>query len=209
MRVTSLELEPRTGGVRVELDEQPFGTVSASDVTALGLAVERRLDQQESAALARRAEVFSARQVALSALSGRALPASEVLKRLIRKGHPRPASEEAVRSLREGGLIDDAEFARHYARTRAVRQRLGLRRLLAELRRLGVDDRVAEAATRQALEAEGVDESAVLREAAGRKARALRGLDPETAKRRLRAYLLRRGFTGRELAQVVREALGR
>lgn len=209
MRVTSLELESRSGGVRVELDDAPFGTISISDVAALGLVVERRLSEQETAALAYRAEVFSARTVALTMLSGRALPSAEILRRLQRKGHPRPAAEEAVGALREAGMIDDAEFARHYARTRAVRQRFGTRRLLAELRRLGVDDKVAEAAVKQALEQDGVDESTVLREAAGKKARTLQGLDPETAKRRLRSYLLRRGFKGGELSQVVREALGR
>ncbi len=209
MRVTSLEPESRSGGVRVELDELPFGTVAISDVTALGLSVERRLSEQESAALAYRAEVFSARTVAMTMLSSRALPSAEILRRLQRKGHASPAAEEAVGALRESGLIDDAEFARHYARTRAVRQRFGTRRLLAELRRLGVQDKVAELAVREALEQDGVDESTVLKEAAEKKARTLTGLDPETAKRRLRSYLLRRGFKGGELSQVVREALGR
>ncbi|MFI5208408.1 MAG: regulatory protein RecX [Gemmatimonadales bacterium] len=209
MRVTSLETEPRSGGVRVELDDAPFGTVSIADVTALGLSLERRLSEHEKAALAYRAEVFSARTVALTMLSSRALPSAEILRRLHGKGHPRPAAEEAAGALREAGMIDDAEFARHYARTRAVRQRFGTRRLLAELRRLGVNDKVAEAAVKQALEQDGVDESAVLREAAGKKARTLQGLDPETAKRRLRSYLLRRGFKGGDLSQVVREALGR
>jgi regulatory protein len=145
----------------------------------------------------------------MTMLSSRALPAAEILRRLQRKGHARPAAEEAVAALRESGLIDDAEFARHYARTRAVRQRFGTRRLLAELRRLGVQDKVAELAVREALEQDGVDESTVLKEAVEKKARTLTGLDPEAAKRRLRSYLLRRGFKGGELSQVVREALGR
>jgi regulatory protein len=209
VRVTSLDVESRSGGVRVELDDAPFGTVSVADVTALGLQVERRLSEQETASLAYRAEVFSARTLALTMLSSRALPGAEILRRLQRKGHARPAAEEAVAALREGGFIDDAEFARHFARTRAVRQRFGTRRLLAELRRLGVNDGVAETAVKQALEQDGVDESQVLREAAEKKARTLRGLEPEAAKRRLRSYLLRRGFKGGELSQVVREALGR
>jgi len=209
VRVTSLEVESRSGGVRVELNDAPFGTISVADVAALGLSLERRLSEQETAALAYRAEVFSARTLTLTMLSTRALPGAEILRRLQRKGHARPAAEEAVGALRESGMIDDAEFARHFARTRAVRQRFGTRRLLAELRRLGVDDKVAEAAVRQALEQDGVDESQVLREAAEKKARTLHGLAPETAKRRLRSYLLRRGFKGEGLVQVVREALGR
>jgi regulatory protein len=207
--VTSLEPESRSGGVRVRLDDRPFGTVSAADALALGLAALRRLTELEAAELARRAEVFSARQIALGMLASRALPGSELLKRLMRKGHTRPASEEAVTALRAAGLVDDAEFARHYARTRGRRQRFGPRRLLADLRRLGVADGIAEAAVREALEQDGVDPVTALREAADKKARTLGGLEPQAAKRRLRSFLLRRGFGGAEVAQVVRDALGR
>ena len=209
MLVTSLEPEPRSGGVRVQLDGRPFGTVAVTDVASLGLALERRVTDEMAAQLARRAEVFSARLIALVILGFRPLPASEVLKRLVHKGHARPAAEEAVAALRESGLIDDAEFARHYARTRARRERFGPRRLLVDLRRLGVDDKVAQASVREALEADGVDPGEVLREAARKKARTLHGLAPEAAQRRLRSYLLRRGFGGAEVAQVVKDALGR
>ena len=209
MLVTSLELESRSGGVRVQLDGRPFGTVALADVTALGIAVDRTVGEPTAVQLAHCAEVFSARVVALSILTSRGLPAAEVRQRLVRKGHTKAAAEEAVDALRAAGLIDDAEFARHYARTRAQTRCFGPRRLLADLRRLGVADRVAEAAVREALEADGVDPRAVLREAAAKKVRGLGGLDPQTAKRRLRAYLLRRGFGGSEVAAVVKDALPR
>ena len=54
-----------------------------------------------------------------------------------------------------------------------------------------------------------MDPRAMLRAAAERKMRALSGLDPEVARRRLRAYLLRRGFSGGEVLAVVKEALPR
>ena len=209
MRVTALEHEPRSGGVRVQLDGRPFGTVSIADRDALGLEVDLDLTERAAQELARRAEIFSARLVALSMLSARGRSAADLVRRLTRKGHARPAAEEAVAALRQSGLLDDAEFARHYARAHARRQRVGPRRLLADLRRLGVADKVAEAAVTEALAADGVEPAAVLLEAATRKARSLAGLDPETAKRRLRAYLLRRGFGGSELSQVVKDALAR
>jgi hypothetical protein len=49
----------------------------------------------------------------------------------------------------------------------------------------------------------------VLREAAEKKAHTLRGLDPAVARRRLRAYLLRRGFSGGEIRSVTVWALER
>jgi regulatory protein len=209
MRITLLEADARSGGVRIQLDGRPFGTIGVADVAALSLGEGRDVGDEAAAELARRAEAFSARLVALRMLGSRALPGAELTRRLIRRGHAKPAVELAMSGLRSAGLVDDAEFARHYVRTRAQRQRFGPRRLLGDLRRLGVADRVAEAALADVLAADGLDPRAVLREAADKKAHALAGLDPAVARRRLRAYLLRRGFSGGEIAAVVKEALPR
>jgi len=209
MRITALEPEVRSGGVRVQLDERPFGTIGAADVLDLHLVVGGEIAEAVVTELVRRAEVFSARAVALRMLGTRALPSVELVRRLLRKGHVKAAAEAAVQELVAAGLLDDAAFARHYARTRAARQRFGPRRLLADLRRMGLSDRVADAAVRDALEADGVEPRAILREVAARKARSLGGLDPDTARRRLRAYLLRRGFAGADVAAVVKETVPR
>jgi regulatory protein len=157
-------------------------------------------------------------------LAARALSAAEVQRRLLRKGHSKASADLAVQGLLEVGLINDGDFARHYARTRARRQRFGPRRLVADLKRMGVKDQVAVAAGgfgvntlqrpdlaggRVAEHVPGVDAGDMLRDAAARKVRTLKGVDTETARRRLRAYLLRRGFSGREVIAVVKDALPR
>ncbi len=209
MRVTLLETESRSGGVRIQLDGRPFGTIGLADVTALGLTVDRDIDEKLAAELSRRAEAFSAQRVATRMLATRGLPTAELSRRLLRRGHSKPAVEIAVEFLKQRGFLDDETFARHYARTRAQRQHFGPRRLLGDLRRLGVSERIAQQAVSDALAADGVDPRAVLEEAARRKARSLQGLPPDTARRRLRAYLLRRGFSGSEVVAVVKEALPR
>jgi SOS response regulatory protein OraA/RecX len=50
-----------------------------------------------------------------------------------------------------------------------------------------------------------VDTKQILREAAAKKARTLSKLEPEVARRRLRAFLVRRGFGGAEVSIVLRE----
>lgn len=204
--IVSLESEPRSGGVRVRVDAQPFGTISLHDVAELGLSEGADIGKPTLNELGRRSDIFNARTVALRMLAIRALPSREMARRLARKGHAKPAAEAAVQSLVQAGLIDDAEFARHHARTRA-RRKLGPSRLVAELRRFGIGEREADAAVAEVIESEGVDTKGQLREAARRKAASLRGVDPEAAKRRLRAYLLRRGYSGSEVASVVKEAL--
>ena len=209
MRLSALEPDAKSGGVRVHVDGRPFGTIGAADVAALRLERDAALTEAAAAELAQRAEAFSARVVALRMLAARALSAVEVQRRLLRKGHSKAAVEQTVQGLVEVGLINDGEFARHYARTRARRQRFGPRRLVADLRRMGVKEQVALTAVSEALTEDGMDAGDMLRDAAARKVRSLKGVEVETARRRLRAYLLRRGFSGREVITVVKDALPR
>ena len=207
MRITALEADSRSGGVRIQVDGRPFGTVGAADVADCALAADREIDEKTAAELAKRAEVFSARAVALRMLATRPLPTAEMMRRLVRRGHTKPAAEQAVEALRDMGLVNDGEFAKHYVRTKAKRQKFGPRRLLGDLKRLGVNERVAQQAVSEVLESDGVNAGEVLREAAEKKARSLSGLDPAVARRRLRAYLLRRGFGGGEVLAVVRSLI--
>ena len=206
--VTGLDADAKqSGGVRVWLDGNSFATVAAEDVRPLGLAVGAALPAASVSEIERRAEVFSARRAALRILTFRALPSPEIRRRLVRKGFVRPAAEEAVGGLVAAGLIDDLEFARHYARTRARRFRYGPGRLTRDLQRLGIGEREATEAVQAALELEGVEPKDLLREAAAKKVRSLRGLDPATRRRKLKIYLLRRGFAVADVIEVVKAAV--
>lgn len=208
MIVTALEPDPRgTGGVRVQADGGPFATVAAQDIADLGLRVGRPLEPEAAAGLERRAELFAARAVALRMLAYRALPGREIERRLTRKGHDKAVATSVVEGLRHEGLVDDAEFARHFVRTRATGRRYGPSRLEADLRRLGVDEKTAVAAVRDTLAADEIDPRQLLREAATRKLRALAGLDRDVQHRRLRAYLRRRGFAPTDISVVIRAIL--
>ncbi len=80
---------------------------------------------------------------------------------------------------------------------------------MADLRRLGVEEREARQAVDEALAADGVDTGALVRDAAARKLRSLEGLAPPDRARRLRAWLLRRGFAAADVIAVVKEAVKR
>jgi regulatory protein len=206
--VTCLVSDPRqSSGVQVHLDGASFATIAAEDVRALGLVVGSPVTAGTLEQLERRAEAYSARQGALRILAYRALPSREIQRRLVRKGHLKVAVEEAVGALVLAGLINDEEFARHYARTRARRFRYGPSRLAKDLCRLGIGEREAQEAVRDALEQEGVDPVELLKEAAARKLTALSGLDLKTRRRRLKIYLLRRGFAASDVIEVVKASL--
>ncbi len=205
--ITSLEPEARSSGVRLQLDGEPFVTVAVDDVAELGLKLGAELPPQRVADLERRADIFAARAVATRMLAARPLPSGELVKRLVKKGHHRGAAEPAVAALVAAGLVNDNEFARHFARTRASRRRLGPGRLRLELQRMGIPGDEAESAVREALAADGVDVPQLLAEAAEKKLRSLEGKDPVKRRRSLRAYLLRRGFPSGDIAALLRSGI--
>lgn len=206
--VTAIQSDPRgSGGFTVHVDGASFALVAAADVRDLGLAVGASLAPEQMQRVEGRAEVFAARLGAMRILAYRALPSVEIQRRLVRKGCAPAAADEAVGALVAVGLINDEEFARHYARTRASRFRYGPARLARDLRRLGIGEEAAERAIRDAFEEEGVDAAGLLREAVAKKLQSLRDQDPAVRRRRLRTYLLRRGFAAADVREVVKAAL--
>ena len=102
------------------------------------------------------------------------------------------------------GLIDDAQFAEMWVRSRHTYNGLGRRALAMELRRKGVaDEVVAEAVA--AVDGEAEEERA--RELVRKKLRTMSGVD-ETAKiRRLVGALARKGYAEGLAYRVVRDEL--
>jgi regulatory protein len=125
---------------------------------------------------------------------------------LMQKQHPPNAVDGALERLASQGLINDAQFATDYARQKSQRGR-GAARLVRDLQAQGVERRVAEDAVATALAAEGVDASDAVRVLAEKRARQLAGLPAPVRKRRLVAFLARRGFGGAEVRELV-ERLG-
>jgi regulatory protein len=113
------------------------------------------------------------------------------------------AVARAVGRLESEGILDDAKFARAFARSRA-RRGYGPARVLSDLSRKGVERRVAEVAV--AGEVEG---ATPIEEIARKKAGQLKGLPPDVRRRRLAAYLLRRGFRIAEVQVVLKKVLTR
>jgi regulatory protein len=101
------------------------------------------------------------------------------------------------------GYLDDAAFARHWVTTRAARG-YGAARLRAELRTRGVAPALVDQALGHIDRADQLEEA---RRLARRRLPALNRAAPQKAVSRLRDHLLRRGFPGGLVAQVVREAL--
>jgi regulatory protein len=141
--------------------------------------------------------------VAYELLSRKAWARRELFLRLQRRGAPAPIAEDVIKDLEQQGYVNDQAFAITWAETRARQRHLGGRRLRQELARKGVAPSVIEYAIEKAFGQSGEKTEAVA--AARREWPRLLGRGAEKAPRRLRDYLLRRGFSAELVEPLVRQ----
>jgi regulatory protein len=200
--LTALEPDPRRPGtLRVEVDGTRFGAVPAELARAAGLAVGRMVDAELQERLTAAADAEAAFRTLLRALERRSFARADLGRRLIRKGHPRIAVEAAIERAFGLGLLDDAAFALTYVQTRAARGR-GPSRLTRDLMAMGVERSVIDRAL-AAEWPEGSDRSRVPLALAAKRAAQLGDLPRPVKRRRVLAYLARRGFSGRDITDMV------
>jgi regulatory protein len=144
---------------------------------------------------------------ALKLLAFRARSTSELRRQLLRKGELAADIEAAITRLREQKYLDDADFARQFARTKLLAAGASRRRIVQELSRRGVNRDVADQAIEELRENDGLDPAAAVRRVAEKKWKSLARFDDFTRRRRLYAFLARRGFDPDEIKAVM-TALG-
>ena len=194
----------RRNADRVEIDigDQTF-VVAPEYVVRAGIREARELTPAERRALASESQVVRAMDRAILLLSHRARATVELRRRLTRLELPATAIDEALARLTRLGYLDDAAFARQLARGRMLASGQSRYRIRSELLRKGVNRETADAAIEETLSSDEVDEGAIIERVAAKKARALAKLDPQTRRRRLYAFLARRGFGVDEIRRVI------
>jgi regulatory protein len=117
--------------------------------------------------------------------------------------------QQVLDRLKKEGLIDDARYAKQFARQRTETRRQGRFRIARDLRARGVPDRHIEAALAE--NAQEHDEAALVRQRIERKLRAFRGEVTDNKLASLYRSLLRAGFSAdvvrRELKAATREEI--
>jgi len=181
------------GRFAVVVDGRERAVLSLDAIERLGLVVGRSVAGLEEAIALESARLHSYDR-ALNMLALRARSSSELARSLVRKGEEKPHVDWAIARLLEQGLLDDAAFARALTRSRVVGGKRSRRRVEQELARKGVSRTVAGEEIDDVFEDEAVDQRAIVEEAARKKLRSLAGLEPAVQRRRLYAFLARRGY---------------
>ncbi|CAN5166143.1 hypothetical protein BH11ACT2_BH11ACT2_04650 [soil metagenome] len=145
-----------------------------------------------------------AHNVGLHALTRRGQSVAE-MTRLLESRELEPDIVHAeIKRLKSVGLLDDFALAETLVRTLSERKKLGRSSIASELRQRKIEPIAIDAALEQL---DGDDELSRATEVAIKRAGQLRSYDQETAKRRLSAYLQRRGYSGSVLSAAMSAAL--
>ena len=144
---------------------------------------------------------------ALGMLEARARGVVELRRLLLRKGEPEADVDEAIERLQRTGLLNDPNYARQFARSKALGAGHSRRRLQQELTKRGVAREVSDTAIEAVFDEEGVDEAASIERVARKKLRMLTKIDDATKRRRLYAFLARRGYDHDDVTRVMRIVL--
>ena len=139
----------------------------------------------------------------LDLLAARAYTERNLKRKLVQKEFDPSEIESALDRLKANGLLDDSKFAANFARQRLVVAGAAIRRTKQELARKGIDAETATQAVNAILEDEPVDTEASLERIAKKKLNSMGDLDPQIRKRRLFAFLARRGYELDDIKRVV------
>ena len=145
----------------------------------------------------------SAYYYALNLLSARPYATRALHRKLIQKQYSAADADDAIRRLVDNGLLDDAKYAEQYARSKILSTGASKRRLQQDLYRKGIKGDLATNAIANVLESEEIDPVAVLDRVAKKKLASMGDLEPMILRRRLFAFLARRGYDVDSIKAVV------
>ncbi len=124
-------------------------------------------------------------------------------RKLIQKKYPAADADDAIRRLVDNGLLNDAKYAEQYTRSKILSTGASKRRLQQDLFRKGIKGDVATIAIANVIESEEIDPAAVVERVAKKKLAQMGDLEPLVLRRRLFAFLARRGYDVDEIKRVI------
>ena len=140
---------------------------------------------------------------ALNLLAARPYASRTLHRKLIQKKYSAADADDVIRRLLDNGLLNDERFAEQYARSKILSTGASKRRLTQDLYRKGIKGDVATNAIANVIDQDEIDPAVVIERVATKKLAQLGDLEPVVLRRRLFAFLARRGYDLDEIKRVV------
>ena len=208
--MSRVERVPRKGEYLVIFSDDTRLRVLKEHFAVSGIEEGVSIDRDRIAALDSGYRYARARQAAMRLLKVRPRTEQELRRRFRALRMERETIEGVIGDLKAEGLVDDRIFARLWVKEKLQRGDCGRVRLRRDLETKGIDRDVVADELNRAFS--GVRENELAGDLAIKKLRRLGDLRPSEGKRKVYAYLLRRGFTrdaASEAAQRAVEQAGR
>ena len=188
----------------VHLDDRQAISVFRKTLKELGLAAGQIWDRRDLARQCREAEYKHSLEAALTLLSHRARSHADLGRRLKRKGYSTSAIGAVVKKLSDLRLLDDEQFAENLMDSLQRRESLGQRAIFDRMRREGLPQTVVARVIEERTDEDR--EAARALELARKRLSRMTNVDPMKARRRVYAFLIRRGFATRHAAAAIQQA---
>ena len=199
MTITAIEVQKRgKDRVNVFLDGAFAFSLGIEVVTEQGLHLGQRLSEDQIEELATADQFHKCLNAAFRLLSHRPRSEAEIRTRL-RPRFEKQAIDRVIIHLKARHMVDDVAFAQFWKENRESFSPRSKRMLKLELRRKGIDPEVITDVV------EAIDEEQSAYKAAEKKARPWAREDYNTFRRKLGAFLSRRGFSN----EVANRIMGR
>jgi regulatory protein len=198
-KITALKAQKKNPNrINVYLDgTYAFGLAR---IVAAWLTIGQDLSEEDINRLKQQDTTEVAYLKGLRFLGVRSRSEAEIQRKLSEQGFEPAVVEATLQRLKKNGYIGDEKFAKEWVENRSTFRPRGRRLMALELRQKGVPGDAIEKAL-----AETSDESSLAYQSAVKYARRLAGSDWETFRKRLGAYLMRRGFSYGTIAPVLRQ----
>ena len=145
---------------------------------------------------------------ALNLLAARPYSTQSLRRKLVQKEYAPDEIGGAIERLTSNGLLNDARYAEQYARSKILSTGASKRRLQQELYRKGIKGDTATNAIASVIEEEEIDPAEMIERVAKKKLAQLGDLEPLVLRRRLFAFLARRGYELEDIKSVVARLTG-
>lgn len=195
--ITGIKVQKRNPDrVSIYLDgEYAFGL---SRIVAAWLNVGQHVSDEKIEALRAKDGNEVAYQRALRLISHRMRTRREIQQKLVEKGFEDTQAESVIARLAEAGLVEDREFARMWVENRNQSHPRSQRLMKLELMQKGVSVEEIESAL-----VDSADDADLATQAAMQQIRKYSGLEWSEFRKKLSAFLMRRGFSYGTIAPVV------
>jgi regulatory protein len=204
-RITDIQTEQAQGSQeRIFLNGAFFASVDSSLVHNFGLRVGLEIEETTLQKLIAADEAVRAKNYALERLQGDTYTKTQMQECLDAEGFSRQAVRETLEYLEQFNYIRDKKYATWWVNRRRRSNPKGKQLLKQELLSKGVDENAANSVVDRIGDE---DEAAMALQLAQKQAKRYRSLQPQAARRRLYAFLRRRGFDHDLIQKTLAQAL--